>query len=228
MKQALGYIIYDLGYDVWLGNTRGNLYGRNHTTLDPNLDLEEFWSFDWDVAGVNDLPPVFDYVLDAAGQDQLMYVGHSMGCSEFLTLMSQYPEEQSKVSAAFLFAPPSYFSGMTGFLADLASHVFLVEDALERAGVWEFLPDNNKTSVIGHEECNDENYLANQEYCDQKAVQIVGCSPQQFNATMIPIYFDVWPEGSSVKPMVHYGQLINTPDFFGKYDWGTSIANNNH
>lgn len=35
----------DLGYDVWLGNTRGNIYSRSHIYLDP--DDAEFWQYSW-------------------------------------------------------------------------------------------------------------------------------------------------------------------------------------
>jgi lysosomal acid lipase/cholesteryl ester hydrolase len=51
------------GYDVWLGNNRGNWYSLNHTSLDYIQDKGAYWDFSWDDLGKYDLPAQIDKVL---------------------------------------------------------------------------------------------------------------------------------------------------------------------
>jgi pimeloyl-ACP methyl ester carboxylesterase len=75
--QSLGFILADAGYDVWLGNVRGNTYGLGHETL--NTSEAAFWDFSWDEMAEYDLPAMIDLALQVSGQASLFYIGHSQG-----------------------------------------------------------------------------------------------------------------------------------------------------
>lgn len=85
-----GYLLSDLGYDVWLGNARGNAYSRSHVNL--TTDDKEYWNFSFDEMGKYDVPAALDYVLayqKGGKRKTLSYIGHSMGTTMFWVAMNE-------------------------------------------------------------------------------------------------------------------------------------------
>ena len=82
--------LWEAGYEVWLGNSRGNSFALNHTTL--KVDSKEFWNYTFEEMGERDLPAMVDYFLTTSGAPQLTYVGWSQGNTEmFLGAISDEP-----------------------------------------------------------------------------------------------------------------------------------------
>ncbi len=102
----VAYVLADAGYDVWMGNARGNKYSRRHTSLSPDgLFNSKFWNFDWHEMGIYDMPASIDYVLETTGVETLFYIGHSMGTTLFWVLNAERPEYNVKFRAVFALAP---------------------------------------------------------------------------------------------------------------------------
>ena len=86
---APAFVAARAGYDVWLGNSRGNTYSLAHTTLDPDHDAKEYWDFSWYEMGVYDIPAVYDHIRDKTGDQKIAYVGHSQGTTQKYVALSE-------------------------------------------------------------------------------------------------------------------------------------------
>lgn len=107
----------DEGYDVWMGNFRGNTYSKRHLNL--SVDDGKFWDFTWHEMGLNDLPAMIDYVLEQTEQQKLYYIGHSQGTTTFYVMASSKPEYNDKIRAAFSLAPIAFMNHMTSPLLQI-------------------------------------------------------------------------------------------------------------
>ncbi|XP_069194758.1 lipase 3 [Procambarus clarkii] len=221
--EALGYILADAGYDVWLGNVRGNTYSRFHVELSPDDDLE-FWSFSWNEMGIYDIPASIDYVLEATGTTSLNYVGFSMGTTVFMVMLSERPEYNDKVKVAALMAPIAYLGDAKGALAELAPISHDLDLIFSLLGVGEFLPHSDLMEYFGNTYCDTESDTA--DVCYNFLFLICGPDPAELNKEWLPSLISHTPAGTSVHTVNHYAQLILSGNF-SKYDYGL-IGNLNH
>ncbi|XP_033231536.1 lipase 3-like, partial [Belonocnema kinseyi] len=111
-SNGLAFLLADSGYDVWLGNNRGNTYSKNHTIF---LETSYgFWDFSWHEMGIYDLPAMIDFVLQITGQKQLFYIGYSQGGTQFFVMNSMKPEYNDKIRLGVTFAPAVFLGNTKG------------------------------------------------------------------------------------------------------------------
>ena len=75
---APAFILARAGFDVWMGNNRGNYYSMSHVKY--TSKQREFWDFDFEEMGLYDVPAFIDYELKVTGKKKIAaYIGHSEG-----------------------------------------------------------------------------------------------------------------------------------------------------
>ncbi|KAJ8676398.1 hypothetical protein QAD02_012185 [Eretmocerus hayati] len=219
---SLAYILSDAGYDVWLGNSRGNTYSKAHINF--TSSDSKFWEFSWHEMGLYDLPAIIDHVLNATGRPKLQFVGHSQGTTQFLVTLSERPEYNSKIERAALFAPVANTthsrSPIIGVFSKIATPLYYI---IRFFGVNDFLPTNALLTQIGREACEARSPY--QVVCSNVLFMITGYDASLLNKTTIPIILGHSPAGSSIKQFFHYAQGFKSKQF-RQFDYGSDEINN--
>jgi lysosomal acid lipase/cholesteryl ester hydrolase len=212
--ESLGFILADAGFDVWLGNVRGNTYSRRHQTLKP--DQREFWDFSFDEHALLDLPTMVDYALEVSNQSQLFYVGHSQGTVMGFAGFSSLPKLAAKIKLFVALAPVTTVKHIKGAF-DVISYFYKeVEFLFNLFGDGEFLPNDAFIKILDAVVC-EKDWL--DEICGNIFFLICGFDSQNMNMSRIAVYGGHTPAGTSVKDAVHFSQEVRSGKFC-KYDYG--------
>ncbi|KAI9296939.1 putative triglyceride lipase-cholesterol esterase [Neoconidiobolus thromboides FSU 785] len=112
----LAFWLVEQGYDVWLGNTRGNKYSQKHTTLSPLT--QEFWDFSMDEFARYDLPSTVDMILKITGANALAYIGFSQGTAQAFASLSIHNDLNAKINLFICLAPATSPTGLVNNTVD--------------------------------------------------------------------------------------------------------------
>jgi hypothetical protein len=91
---CLGILLADRNYDVWLTNSRGNMFSYEHINpdYDPFSFKSNFWNFTWHDMAKYDLKANVEYIKNASGFDKLKWIGHSQGTFQFFLSYTMDPK----------------------------------------------------------------------------------------------------------------------------------------
>ncbi|XP_015126022.1 lipase 3 [Diachasma alloeum] len=219
--KGLAYILADKGYDVWMGNSRGNTYSRGHEQL---LTTScKYWDFSFHEMGIYDLPATIDYILAETKQPKMYYLGHSQGTTSFFVMMSEKPEYNDKIFKFAAYAPMVYSAHVRSpfikFTARLSTPIYRT---LGFFHIHDFAPTNALLTKIGRQSCEARSLY--QVICSNSLFMITGYDTAQINQTLVPIILGHFPAGSSVKQFLHFGQEVNSQKF-RKFDYNNPEIN---
>lgn len=221
-NESFGFLLADKGFDVWLGNMRGNTYGRHHVNL--SVDTDAFWDFSWDEMAKYDFPAIVNFILKKTAQPSLYYAAHSQGCLIAFAELPRNKDLAQKIKAIFSLAPVAYLGNMESPVKYLIYFLPEIEDLFAVLGVRDFLPSDDIIRWLATYVCKPTDL---EEICSNIIFLICGFDISQLNVTRLPIYIAHTPAGTSVKNMVHYAQMYKYKKF-QMFDYGSPEKNRQH
>ncbi|XP_020807414.1 lipase 3 [Drosophila serrata] len=213
---GLAYLLYLKGFDVWMLNTRGNIYSRDHVR--GRIPDSEYWDFSYHEIGTHDLPAAVDAIIQKTNQQQIQYIGHSQGSTAFFVMSSEKPQYANKISLMQSLSPTVYlehnrspvlkflsvFNGGFALLIELlGGHQISLTTSL----IKKFSKHICSLSVVTSRICAIFDFI------------LCGFNWQGFNQTLSPIIEGHSSQGASAKQILHYAQQQGQQTF-QRYDYG--------
>ncbi|XP_017059289.1 lipase 1-like [Drosophila ficusphila] len=214
-SSGLAYILYRKGFDVWMLNTRGNIY----STFRNNVQKSEkdFWDFSFHEVGKYDIPAAIDLVVLKTGQPSIQVIGHSQGSTAFFAMSSERPEYALKVKLMQCLSPTvllrraispvlkfiRFFKGGFGMMINLL-------------GGYKIAVTNKLIGMFKNLICS---HSITSRICATFEFVTCGFNWRSFNETLTPILEGHASQGGSARQVLHLAQLVGQ-DSFIRYDYG--------
>ncbi|XP_058830911.1 lipase 1-like [Topomyia yanbarensis] len=203
-QRSLAYQLVDLGFDVWLANTRSSLNSHQHEHY--CTCSQEFWDYSWHEMGYYDLAATIDKVLQETKQPKLRLVVYSEGGALAMVLLSSRPEYNEKLSYLDAMCPGAFVSNTW--------YRFTTLTVKKLAKVFRSVYALYSTNQVTVKACEKQ-----KEACLELYYQIIAGESVGMNRTWIDRIYPTLPAGGSMKEVLHYVQLIWSQRF-APYDYG--------
>ncbi|KAH8647473.1 Alpha/Beta hydrolase protein, partial [Tricladium varicosporioides] len=115
-ERCLPFKLVEKGYDVWLGNNRGNKYSKKSVHHSPT-DIP-FWDFSMDEFAFHDIPDSIQYILETTGAPSLSYIGFSQGTAQAFATLAVHPKLNDQVNVFIALAPAMSPAGLSNGVVD--------------------------------------------------------------------------------------------------------------
>ncbi|XP_030745627.1 lipase member K-like [Sitophilus oryzae] len=227
-KDSLAFVLWEAGYDVWLGNYRGTFYSEEHLNL--TVRDQQFWDMSMDEVALIDLPAIFHTILSHSEEgSQIIYVGHSLGTTFALMYGSEFPEEARNVIKMFVLLCPAYtLTNMISPYKIFAPYGDWVVETVMELRLQRIVSQSKELGRLINVPCMESPPLMR--VCMQLYNLFYGAKAD-FGPEIIPVYFRQLPGGTSIKILNHAADLVlgnfrkyNYPPHINFLKYGTKEA----
>ncbi|XP_055527843.1 lipase 3-like [Wyeomyia smithii] len=202
--RSLAYQLVDLGFDVWLANTRSSLNSHQHLKL--CTCSKEFWDYSWHELGYYDLAASIDRVLEETNRPRLRLVAFSEGGAMAMVLLSSRPAYNDKLIGLDAMAPGTFVSNTW--------YRFLALPALKIPKFLHSVYALYATNQLAVDVCESK-----KQACLDLYYQIIAGESAGMNRTWIDRIYPSLPAGGSMREVMHYVQIIWSKRF-APFDYG--------
>ncbi|XP_066477506.1 lipase member M-like [Tiliqua scincoides] len=210
---SLGFMLADAGYDVWIGNSRGNSWSRRHRYL--TVDQVEFWNFSFHEMGIYDLPAMINFILQKTGQEKIYYGGHAQGSTIAFVAFSTLPRLAEKVKIFFSMGPAYTFQFSLSPILQLTRLPAALLEIIFGKKEFCLLSPTLRASIAQKCGCRLIDNL-----CKQALFLVSGFNEKNLNMSRTDVYISRFPDYTSVKNFLHWGQSAKTGKF-RYFDYGS-------
>jgi len=250
-RESLAWLLWDEGYDVWMGNVRGNYYSRNHTqyaktecfwdltwswpcfvyTCPTNItDPEKFWAFSFDEMGKYDLPAMLERIKKVTGRNKVNYVGHSQGSVVLFSAVAQLDNDfNRKINKFFALAPAAAISRMNTSYGEYLNETSGVYKLFDAVYEHEAFPRDDFWAKLKNWVCYHFTW-----FCEEKVTNLAGKSKFGLDPWRQYMYFKRDQSGTSMQNIRHWVQMKSIAKVRREeiglryYDFGSNKTNMEH
>ena len=155
-KPVMPVQLFDLGYDVWIGNIRGNRYSRGHKTLDINEDDRDFFDFAIEDIAKKDLPEMVQQIMYSQAWTKkrgggtckkITMIGHSAGAGQMLAALS-FTKKADRYVSQFIGLEPCLIANADEYYEGLGMEEYIgLATTLDFLGIYSYFGDNWEDQV---------------------------------------------------------------------------------
>ncbi|XP_058044130.1 lipase member M-like isoform X2 [Ahaetulla prasina] len=198
-NQSLGFMLADAGYDVWIGNNRGNSWSRKHQYF--TIKQDQYHAYSFDEMARYDLPAMISFIVEKTRTSKIHLVGFSQGAAQGLIVLSSMPHVAEKIKMFHALSPATTLKNSQNPIIKL---LFLPDAAIKRLlGRRDFFLRNEILRKMVIRKCSSIIY---NKLCSHFISFIGGNNEKNLNLSRMDVYMSYFPDSTSVQNILHWGQ----------------------